>query len=133
MISVKGVLGGILISQIMGVIFAVALMIASNLMPIHLDPKNILAYTKPSVGFQILAYSFGLFSVFIGGYVAALIAKRDEILNAILASILSLASLINSWRIGITPLWLVLVSLVAYVTFSGLGGYMRLKHISKKA
>jgi hypothetical protein len=132
-ISIKGVIAGIVIAQLIGGIFAIILVAVSNMMPIHLNPNDIMAYTKPSNAFKFLAFIIGLLGVFIGGYVAALVAKRDELLNAIFVSILSLGTSTYSYFTGVIPLWLLLVSVVSCLLFSGLGGYMRLRQVASKS
>ncbi len=65
----------------------------------------------------------------LGGYVAARIAKHDEILNGALAAFLCVGSGLYAlvFASSHAPLWQHLVGFVASPALAALGGYLRLK------
>jgi hypothetical protein len=75
----------------------------------------------------------GFFSIF-GGYIGALIAKHDELLNGALSSILCVCSGIYAIVTGSysTTLVLALLSLLIDPLLCMFGGYLRLLQISRK-
>lgn len=84
------------------------------------------AFSMYSIGW-LYGLAIGLGCSVLGGYIAARVAKHDELLNGLLSSFLSIAigiySLVSSWRsqsvlVGILPLW-------AAPAFALLGGYLR--------
>jgi hypothetical protein len=72
------------------------------------------------VGFLIMA----LFSI-LGGYIAAFIAKHDELLNGALSSFLAILLAVCS--ITTDPVYLAMLTLISSPLFAALGGYLRLK------
>ncbi len=66
----------------------------------------------------------------LGGYVAARIAKHDELLNGVLSSFLCTA--IGAYSMlgakSHVPMWAQLLSFVTAPVFALLGGYLRLAH-----
>jgi len=71
----------------------------------------------------------------LGGYVAARIAKRHEILNGGLAAFLCVGGGLYALLFGTTsfPLWQHLLGFVASPALSSLGGYLRLRSVRKKS
>ena len=75
-----------------------------------------------------------MFSI-LGGYIAALIAKHDELLNGALSSFLCILSGVYGLATGSSPFYLVLLEILAFVISPLLGmfgGYLRLKQKSRK-
>ena len=67
----------------------------------------------------------------LGGYIAAKVAKHDEILNGGCSSILSVMLGLYFMASGknIHPLWLQVVHLISAVVFACLGGYLRIRQV----
>lgn len=65
----------------------------------------------------------------LGGYLAARIAKRNELLNGALASILCVGSGVYGLFFGVlpVPLWQHLAGFVLSPSLSAFGGYLRIK------
>lgn len=70
----------------------------------------------------------GVCSIF-GGYLAARIAKSNELLNGGLASFLCVGNGIYTLLAGSStlPIWLILLSIVVSPVFAITGGYLRLR------
>jgi hypothetical protein len=133
-ISWGGVLAGSLVDIVATSIFATAYgaypaisrglvslapdQIANEMAKLQAEP--LVYWTQFSVG--------SLFSV-LGGYVAARIAKRAELLNASLTAVLGI--LLGFYFVlsqtNDVPLWLNIISFIATPVFATLGGYLRLK------
>ena len=75
----------------------------------------------------------GLACSVLGGYVAARVAKHDELLNGLLASSLPVALGVYSLATDAGPLLLPILLLVASPLCSGLGGHLRLVQIHGRA
>lgn len=131
-ISVKGILLGAISAYVASKILGLPILvyITSNIGAppssawglIHFD-KILLAET-----------AVNLVSVVIGGYVAALVAKRNELLNGALSSFLTFGLGMFIWfnnypLINGRNQWLLV--LVMYPFFALFGGYLGLKHAGK--
>ena len=70
----------------------------------------------------------------LGGYVAALIAKHDEVLNGALAAFLCVGSGLYALLFGASsvPVWQILAGLIASPALAAFGGYLRLKTMRAK-
>ncbi len=132
-ISVKGILLGAIsayiISRISGL--PILLYITSN---IGTPPKS--AWGLVHFDKILLAETaVNLASVIIGGYVAAFVAKKNELLNGALSSFLTfgLGMFIwfNSYPLTNGRNWW-LLALVMYPFFAFFGGYLRLKQTGKE-
>lgn len=95
-----------------------------------LTPEQIVEELSNSIVFQNISLFTGFSFTFIGGYIAAYIAKADELKHALIVGILSLiTSLLFIPTISAEePIWL-LISLFV-IPFALLGGYLR--KITKK-
>ncbi|MDD4962701.1 MAG: hypothetical protein PHI11_02145 [Gallionella sp.] len=71
----------------------------------------------------------------LGGYIAARIAKHDEILNGAFASLLCIGSglYVRLFASLHVPLWQHLLGFVASPALSAFGGYLRLKSLRTKS
>jgi len=71
----------------------------------------------------------------LGGYIAAKIANRDEVLNgalsAIFCEILGLYWMLSGKNIY--PMWLQVVYLVSGIVFACVGGYLRVRQVGGRA
>ncbi len=76
----------------------------------------------------------GGFCSILGGYIGALIAKHDELLNRALSSVLCLLTGVYSIDIGSfsSPLLVSILSLLIDPALCMFGGYLRLLQITKK-
>ncbi len=75
-----------------------------------------------------------MFSV-LGGYIGALIAKHDELLNGALSSFLCVLSGVYALFTGSHPVYLILLEILALIIsplLGMLGGYLRFKQKSRK-
>ncbi|SDO08789.1 hypothetical protein SAMN04487897_10837 [Paenibacillus sp. yr247] len=81
-----------------------------------------------NVGFLLLLLVVGLFWSFLGGYIAAKVAKRAEYFNAACIGVIGAAigfdSMLTNHSI---PLWYELIGLFVIVPVTLLGGYLALK------
>jgi hypothetical protein len=82
----------------------------------HFSQDSTVASLSIIVGFSFTAA---------GGYIAALVAKHDELLNGTLASFLSV--LIGLHSITSTPITYVLVGVILNPLLGFIGGYLRLR------
>ena len=131
-ISVKGILLGALSAYIVSKILGLPILL-------YLTSK---IGTPPSTAFGLIHFNkillaeavINLMSAVIGGYIAAFIAKKNELLNGALSSFLALGLGVFSW-FSSYPLtngkyWWFLV-LATYPLFSLFGGHLRLKQVRK--
>jgi putative membrane protein (TIGR04086 family) len=134
-ISVKGVLIGgivdIVSSGLLGIPLAVY---ALSKVDVTHTPKDqlgaaILAVTHASPWLYATQLLFGLLCSVLGGYVAASLAKHDELLNGTLSSVLCLAVGFYSIALGKDSHahWVQFLMLVASPICGFLGGYLRVQ------
>jgi hypothetical protein len=126
-ISIKGVLiGGVIdtfASALTGVLVAIIVVSASHLAHV---PREV--FHRHGILYLVLVLNGLAFSV-LGGFVAALLANHDELLNGGLSSSLSLLISILFMARGIDrhPIIVRLLLLAAAPVFAVLGGYLRLR------
>jgi hypothetical protein len=135
-ISIIGVLlGGVVDIVSTNILaFPFAIYVALRLNAIHV-PKDHLQAAIASAFHEgvllfVMQWIVGGAGSIIGGYVAAWIAKRDQVLNGTLSSYLCLALGIFGWTTGratASPGEQFLL-LFGSVVFAALGGYLRLAH-----
>ena len=119
--SVVGVGGKTIVLLVIGTF--IGILLASG------GPANVneIGYTNPYV-FSITVLITSLFSI-LGGYIAAFIAKHNELLNGALSSFLAMMLAVCS--ISTEPLYLTMFYLITSPLFALLGGYLRLKQINR--
>ncbi len=115
-------------------------MVGHNLLPIAASSPTELSaqvlnifQTDPLI-FSLNFIVGAMFSV-LGGYIGALIAKHDELLNGSLSSFLCVLSGIYALFTGSHPVYLILLEILALIIsplLGMLGGYLRLKQKSRK-
>jgi len=96
---------------------------------------QVMAGIKASPGLYVTLGLLGCLCSVLGGYVAALIARRAEVLNGALSAYLCLA--FSVWGLASgqeqLPLWLHLFLLPLSPFLGALGGYLRLLRLRRKA
>jgi len=96
---------------------------------------QVMAGIKASPGLYVTLGLLGCLCSVLGGYVAALIARRAEVLNGALSAYLCLA--FSVWGLASgqeqLPLWLHLFLLPLSQFLGALGGYLRLLRLRRKA
>ncbi len=137
-ISVKGVLVGGVTDVVATVILTIPLivyMIATELTGSPTDEAAVMAAIRANTLLYGLQSLLGLACSVLGGYVAARVARHDELLNGLLASFLSVAFGVYSLAAGkdsgasLLPVLLLFASPLC----SGLGGHLRLVQIRGSA
>ena len=141
-ISIKGlVIGSIINMIIMGLLappiihFAVHAIMHPDTTPINRVISEAIesgqqhpfsSFLLGSIGFMVIALSS-----FPSGYVAAYIAKHDQVLNGGLASALFVGSClyIQIQSSSQSPLWELLLSISTSIAFAAFGGYLRLRQV----
>ncbi len=118
--TVGSFIAGIFIGIIAGIIMATK----------GISPDQMAEELSSSKAFYNISLFVGFSSTFLGGYIAALIAKADELKHALIVGILSLITSVLFFSITQTtePNWQ-LISLFV-IPFALLGGYLR--KITKK-
>jgi hypothetical protein len=139
-ISIIGVLLGgvvdIVSTNILAFPFAIYVVLRLNMAHVpkdHLQAAIASAFHGGVFGF-VIQWVLGGAGSMIGGYVAAWIAKRDQVLNGTLSSYLCLAIGIFGWttsKATASPGEQSLL-LVGSVAFAALGGYLRLGYKRSK-
>jgi hypothetical protein len=139
-ISVKGVVVGGVTDIVATVILTIPLviyLIATELAGTPKDPLQaaIMATIRADPLLYGLQSLIGLACSVLGGYVAARVAKHDELLNGLLASFLPVALGVYSLATGKNsgPLLLPVLLLIASPLCSRLGGHLRLVQIRGSA
>lgn len=137
-VSWKGVIIGTLVnvvpSDVIGIIVMLALLAGAHWH--HVSPDDLQALNLQFIAdhpwlSQLLQMPGALFSV-LGGYVAARIAKRHELLNATLTSLWCAGSMIWSITVWssllILPIWVDIITIFLNILLALLGGliYLRL-------
>ena len=132
-ISVKGVVVGGVISIVATMVLTIPLivyLIATELSSTLKDPLQaaIMAAIRANPLLYGLQSLIGLACSVLGGYMAARVAKHDELLNGLLASFLPVALGVYSLATGKNsgPLLLPVLLLIASPLCSRLGGHLRL-------
>jgi hypothetical protein len=142
-ISIRGVVVGGVIDIVATVILTLPLVVAyaipteltGTLKDLLQAQTAVMATIRASPFLYGLQSAIGLACSVLGGYVAARVAKHDELLNGLLASSLPVAlgvySLATNKDSG--PLLLPVLLLIASPLCSGLGGHLRLVQIHGRA
>ena|SRR6185312_1107576 len=138
-ISIKGVLiGGVvdIVSTNIAVLpLTLYIMRAENLMslPPQEGTKKVLEIMHTNSLYYAITLILGGICSILGGYVAARIAKREEILNGALASFLCVGSGIYAIASGESsaPLWLHVLFLLLSPSVAAFGGFLRLRQLDK--
>lgn len=136
-ISIKGVLVGGIVdvasSFILGLPFAVYVIIKVQLAHTPVDQVGaaVKAATFESVPIYLVTLAVGMGCSVLGGYVAARLAKRHELLNGALASILCILLGIYAVRSGKDPHPIIFQIFLIAISpaLSLLGGYLRLRQM----
>jgi hypothetical protein len=129
-VSIKGVLIGgvsdIIVTYVLTFPFLLFVMIRFDLHK-NLPPGTLAATIRSHWALLAVQLLIGCFSSAVGGYVAAWLAKHDELLNGLLSSYLCLS--IGLYSIfagkGSDPLPVYLLALIVSPACSLLGGYIR--------
>ena len=133
-ISIKGVLvGGVTdvgLSTLLGIPFAVWAVLETGIARTPKDQIHsaVSAFMhRPMIFASEMLIGFGC--SILGGYVAARLAKHDELLNGCLSAILCIAG--GIWLLAThqnsDPIWQQILELIASPLLGLLGGYLRLK------
>ena len=138
-VSFLGVLVGgiadIVATNILLVPFMMCVFISFDLSHVAKDqlPAAWTSIIHSNLGLSVISILIGLGGSVIGGYVAAWIAKHDELLNGVLSSWLCVAAGIYSLATGklSTSLTEYFLLLIAGLAAALLGGYLRL--VQKRA
>ena len=135
-ISLKGVVIGnvtdILATNLVLFPVEIYVVISSGLSPDN-TADSIARIIKASTLFFVSSCILGGLCSVLGGYVAARIAKQDELLNGGLSSILCVASGVYSLISGSATdsLWTHLVFLPLSVALGTLGGFLRARQVTR--
>jgi hypothetical protein len=95
--------------------------------------KALVAVMHASLGFQMTGLVLGAMCSVLGGYVAARIAKRGELLNGALSAYLCIGIGVYSVIVGhsATPLWQQLVAFVGSPILGAYGGYLWVRQANR--
>jgi len=137
-ISVRGVVVGGVTDIVATVILTLPLVVFVIATELTGTPKGPLqAAVMAAIQANPLLYGLqslvGLACSVLGGYVAARVAKHDELLNGLLASFLPVALGVYSLATNLGPLLLPVLLLIASPLCSRLGGHLRLVQIRRRA
>ena len=137
---VIGSVADIVGTNIWGVFMTIYVMVSYNLLqtaassPADFTSQVLHIFQTDPLIFSVNFIVGAMFSV-LGGYIAAYIAKHDELLNGALSSFLCVLSGIYGLFTGSHPLYLILLEILAFIISPLLGmfgGYLRLKQKSRK-
>jgi hypothetical protein len=140
-ISIRGVVVGGVIDIVATVILTLPLVVAyaiptevtGTLKDLLQAQAAVMASIRASPFLYGLQSAIGLACSVLGGYVAARVAKHDELLNGLLASSLPVALGVYSLVTDEGPLLLPVLPLIASPLCSGLGGHVRAVQIHGRA
>jgi hypothetical protein len=95
--------------------------------------KALVAVMHTSFGFQMTGWFLGAMCSVLGGYVAARIAKRGELMNGALSAYLCVSIGLYSVIAGhlATPLWQQVVAFVGSPILGGYGGYLWMRQANR--
>jgi len=95
--------------------------------------KALVAVMHASLGFQMTGWILGAMCSVLGGYVAARIAKRGEVMNGALSAYLCIGIGVYSVVAGhsATPFWQQVASFVGSPILGACGGYLWVKQASQ--
>jgi hypothetical protein len=134
-ISIKGVLLGAIADMISslfaGILALIIIVFISHLL--HQPREVFHRHGILNVMLSLIGLSFSL----LGGYVAALVAKHDELLNGGLSSFLcvgiDVVFILTGTGKSLYPVFVQWLLLVAAMAFATLGGYIRLRQKAQYA
>lgn len=134
-VSLKGVLLGGVADIVATNIAAFPIMVVAAAranvaaLPKAEQTKAILAVMQASQWLQLSGWVFGGLCSILGGYVAARLARRGEVLNGALSAYLCLASGIYAWISGSPPIpaWQHVAAFLVSPALGAVGGYLRLR------
>ncbi len=131
-LNIKAIIIGWLVDTVGSFIAGIFIGITAGIILVTkgISPEQIAEELSSSKAFQNFSLFVGFSFTFLGGYIAALIAKADEIKHALIVGVLSLITSVLFFSITQTtePNWQ-LISLFV-IPFALLGGYLR--KITKK-
>ncbi len=130
-LNIKAIIVGWLVDTLGSIIAGIFIGIAAGviMMAKGIAPEQIAEELSNSTAIQNISLFVGLSFTFLGGYIAAFIAKADELKHALIVGILSLIiSLLFTAAQTTDPIWY-LISFFG-IPFAVLGGYLR--KITKK-
>jgi hypothetical protein len=120
-ISFKGIIAGFILGQVLGVI---ATMLAAWICGVPLTKLDQYQDTK----FLIADFLFDLPCYFIGGYIAARLAKQNQLMNAsIVGAIWVVLNILASLAQARQPIWYIASWLLSSVPMAYLGGKIAIK------
>jgi MFS family permease len=131
-LNIKAIIIGWLVDTVGSFVAGIFIGIAAGIILVTkgISPEHIAEELSSSKSFRNISLFVGFSFTFIGGYIAAFIAKADELKHALIVGILSLIISVLFFSITQTtePNWQ-LISLFV-IPFALLGGYLR--KITKK-
>jgi hypothetical protein len=135
-VSIRGVVvGGI--TDIVATVILTLPLVVNVIAELTDTPKELQAAVTTTIEADPLLYVLesviGLACSVLGGYVAARVAKHDELLNGLLASSLPVALGVYSLANDSGPMFLPVLLLMASPLCSGFGGHLRLVQIRERA
>ena len=136
-LSFKGIIiGGIadvVLTSILGIPLTIYIISTLNLSHTPQDQISsvIISAIHANSSFHVAQLLIGLSCSMLGGYIAAWIAKHDELLNGGLSSFFCLAIGVYSFSSGkiSVELWEKLLEFIASPVFALIGGYLRIVKI----
>jgi hypothetical protein len=120
--SIAAVLGRTIVIFVMGIFIDILLAASGAEVPANTG------YTNPLI--MSLAFVVSSLISILGGYIAAYIAKHDELLNGALSSFLPMLFAICT--LFSDPLYLAILTLIISPLLALFGGYLRLKQRARK-
>ena len=136
-ISIKAVAIGSVADIVLTNVFMFVLMIyvvsslISGGVPQQDVEKLLLPTIQGDVGYFLISVTLGCIASVVGGYIAARIAKKHEVLNGLLASFLCVISGIYGLVSGMgeMPFWQHILFLMLSPALAAGGGYLRLLQV----
>ena len=95
---------------------------------------RMIAILGESAGLQVAGWFLGLLATVLGGYVAARIARRAEIVHGALSAWFCMGLGVYGLAVGIgaAPAWQHALAFVLSPTFAAFGGYLRRRQAGRK-
>jgi len=97
------------------------------------DPTAAMEILRKTPAYLAASSLLGGLCSILGGYVSARIAKRDDLLNGALSSVLCVGLGVYALVHGASPLWLHLLFLPLSPALGALGGYLRWRQSARIA
>jgi hypothetical protein len=127
-LSLLGILVGgvvdVVSSAVLGVPLAIVAVVSYSTAHAGVPPHDVTSVMHSSLSLTIGAWLVGGACSVLGGYVAARMAKHDEILNGACSAWLCTASGLLFWKADNTPLWQHVILLVVSPLLGAAGGYL---------